>query len=60
MTRGQNALAMAGEQAWFSIEQMIQLLHARVSVETLLRMIEKRLGSQQEASKPASSSRKVK
>lgn len=33
-------LAMAGEQAGFTLEQMIQILNARVSVETLLNWIE--------------------
>jgi hypothetical protein len=33
-------LAMAGEQAGFTLEQMIQILNAKVSVETLLNWIE--------------------
>lgn len=33
----------AGEQAGFSVEQMIQLLQTGASVETLLKMIEWRL-----------------
>ncbi len=37
-------LAIAGEQAGFSLEQMIQILNAGVSVETLLHLIEWRLG----------------
>ena len=36
-------LAVAGEQAGFSLEEMIQLLNAGVSVETLLHLIELRL-----------------
>jgi hypothetical protein len=36
-------LAMAGEQAGFSLEQLIQILNAGVSVETLLNWIEVRL-----------------
>jgi hypothetical protein len=36
-------LAIAGEQAGFSLEQMIQILDAGVSVETLLHLIELRL-----------------
>lgn len=38
-------LSVAGEQAGFSLEQMIQLLNAGVSVETLLLLIECRLGA---------------
>jgi hypothetical protein len=38
-------LAMAGEQAGFTLEQMIQILNAGVSVETLLNWIELPLGS---------------
>ena len=37
-------LAIAGEQAGFTLEQMIQILSAGVSVETLLNWIELRLG----------------
>lgn len=37
-------LAMAGEQAGFSVEQMIQILNAGISVEILLQLIEWRLG----------------
>jgi hypothetical protein len=37
-------LAMAGEQAGFTLEQMIQILNAGVSVETLLNWIELPLG----------------
>jgi hypothetical protein len=37
-------LAIAGEQAGFSLEQMIQILNAGVSIETLLNWIEFRLG----------------
>ena len=36
-------LAIAGEQAGFTVEQMIQLLNAGISIEILLEMIEKRL-----------------
>ena len=36
-------LAIAGEQAGFTLEQMIQILSAGVSVETLLNWIEVRL-----------------
>ena len=34
-----NKLAIAGEQAGFSIEQMIELLNDGISVETLLDLI---------------------
>ena len=37
-------LALAGEQAGFSVEQMIELLNAGITVETLLCVIEWRLG----------------
>jgi hypothetical protein len=33
-------LAMAGEQAGFTVEQMIQMLNASVTVEGLLRLIQ--------------------
>jgi hypothetical protein len=36
-------LAIAGEQAGFSVEQMIELLNAGVTVETLLELIAWRL-----------------
>ena len=36
-------LAMAGEQAGFTVEQMIRLLKAGMTVETLLDVIERRL-----------------
>lgn len=36
-------LVAAGEQAGFSVEQMIQLLQTGATVETLLRLIELRL-----------------
>lgn len=36
-------LAMAGEQAGFTVEQMIRLLNAGITVETLLDIIERRL-----------------
>ena len=36
-------LAMVGEQAGFSLEQMIQMLNAGITVETLLHLIEWRL-----------------
>lgn len=38
-----NKLAIAGEQAGFSIEQMVELLSAGLSVETLLDLISWRL-----------------
>jgi hypothetical protein len=36
-------LAIAGEQAGFSLEQMIQMLNAGITAETLLTLIEWRL-----------------
>jgi hypothetical protein len=36
-------LALAGEQAGFSIEEMIDLLQVGLTVETLFRLIERRL-----------------
>jgi hypothetical protein len=39
-------LVLAGEQAGFSVEQMIQLLQTGATVETLLSMIELRLSLQ--------------
>ena len=36
-------LAIAGEEAGFSVEQMIRILNAGVDVEDLLRVIESRL-----------------
>jgi hypothetical protein len=36
-------LAIAGEQAGFTVEQMIQMLNAGVTVEGLLRLIEWRM-----------------
>jgi hypothetical protein len=38
-------LSVAGEQAGFSLEQMILLLNAGASVETLLHLIECRLNA---------------
>jgi hypothetical protein len=47
-------LAMTGEQAGFSLEQMIDLLNDGISVETLLDLISWRLG-QKPLSSPVSS-----
>ena len=49
-------LAIAGEQAGFTVEQMIQMLTAGVAVEGLLRLIEWRLSANPE---PLRSSRWV-
>ena len=38
-------LAMAGEQAGFTVEQMIRMLNAGVTIEGLLGLIEWRLGT---------------
>lgn len=50
-------LAIAGEQAGFSLEQMIELLNDGLSVETLLDLISWRLDTMQNpaASSPCSS-----
>jgi len=61
-------LAIAGEQAGFSLESMIFLLNAGLTVENLLGLIEQRLAEQklteqklteQKLSMPSSSSRWV-
>ena len=44
-----NKLAIAGEQAGFSLEQMIQLLDGGLSVETLLDLIAWSLERRQQA-----------
>lgn len=49
-------LAMVGEQAGFTLEQMIRLLNAGITVETLLDIIERRLN---EAVPEARSSRRI-
>ena len=38
-------LSVAGEQAGFSVEEMIQMLNVGITVETLLHLIEWRLGA---------------
>jgi hypothetical protein len=38
-------LAMAGEQAGFTVEQMIQMLNAGLTIEDLLSLIERRLAA---------------
>jgi hypothetical protein len=38
-------LTMAGEQAGFTVEQMIRLLNAWMTVETLMDIIERRLSA---------------
>jgi hypothetical protein len=47
--------AIAGEQAGFSLEEMIQMLNAGITVETLLQLIEWHLGEVRPS--PARSSR---
>ena len=49
-------LALAGEQAGFSVEQMIQLLDCGLTVETLLDLIAWRLGKAQNPKTVPSSS----
>ena len=51
-----NKLAVAGEQAGFTLEQMIQLLDSGMSVETLLEMIAWRFESMQGTSRPLAAS----
>ena len=46
-------LALAGEQAGFSVEQMIQMLNAGLTVETLLHLIEWRLDAGRQDATPA-------
>ena len=46
-------LAMAGEQAGFTIEQMVRMLNAGVTVEGLLRVIAFRLAPFPEAPTPS-------
>jgi hypothetical protein len=43
LTRAVEKLAQAGEQAGFTVEEMIRILNAGVSVESLLDIIELRL-----------------
>lgn len=43
LVRAVERLAQAGEEAGFSIENMIQMLNAGVTVETLLDLIERSL-----------------
>jgi hypothetical protein len=43
LARAVELLAMAGEQAGFTVEDMIQMLKAGVSVETLLDTIDRSL-----------------
>jgi hypothetical protein len=53
ITRTVYKLAIAGEQAGFSLEDMIQLLNAGITVETLLHLIELRLGADGEGANPS-------
>ena len=49
-------LAIAGESAGFSIEQMIDLLNAGLAVETLLGLIERRLATLESPDPPVTPS----
>ena len=49
LTRAVQKLALAGEQAGLSIEQMICILNAGVSIENLLDFIERRILAQEQA-----------
>ncbi len=51
-----NRLAVAGEQAGFTLEQMIQLLDSGLSVEMLLELITWRLEAMQGTSRLLASS----
>ncbi len=51
-----NKLAVLGERAGFSIEQMIQLLNAGLSVPNLLELIVSRLAAQEREAIPVFSS----
>jgi hypothetical protein len=51
-----NKLAVAGEQAGFSLEQMIQLLDSGLAVETLLELIAWRFEAMQATSRPLAAS----
>jgi hypothetical protein len=46
-------LALAGQQAGFSLEQMIEMLDCGITVQTLLGLIESRLASHQWQEMPA-------
>lgn len=52
-------LAVAGEQAGFTVEQMIELLNAGVTVEALLRMVERGLAGVSVCEPQLGSSRSV-
>jgi hypothetical protein len=49
-------LAVAGEQAGFSVEQMIEMLNSGVSIETLIELISCRLDVLQTSTQPLVSS----
>jgi hypothetical protein len=53
IVRTVHKLAIAGQQAGFSLEQMIELLNAGISVVTLLHLIEVRLAYQGQPAQPA-------
>jgi hypothetical protein len=52
-------LVVAGEQAGFSLEELIQLLNDGVSMETILEMIACRLDAKMSGELPRASSRWV-
>lgn len=56
VTTAVGKLAMAGEQAGFSLEQMIDLLNAGVGVEMLLELISWRLEGRRRPPVPFASS----
>ena len=49
LTRAVEKLALAGEQAGLSVEEMIRILNAGVSVESLLDLIEWKILAQEQA-----------
>ena len=49
LTRAVEKLALAGEQVGLSVEEMIRILNAGVSVEGLLDLIERRILAQDQA-----------
>jgi hypothetical protein len=53
IVRTVHKLAIAAQQAGFSLEQMIDLLNAGISVVTLLHLIEVRLAYQAQHLQPA-------
>ena len=53
--RAVERLALAGEQAGLPVEDMISLLNAGVNIETLVKLIERRLNLRDSQKPPATS-----